>query len=494
MINMTYNDIVENDYILSKDGLKWIELNKIINKLSIKYSNIFDEFDGLDGFAFSSDNYVTRFSNLKNKIRLIQIGNVNSSEWIIDSNQKFEYLPNTFLKNKKFVLNYPCILVSLTGGSDINNDISSYFSGRHISLLNQRVSAFIMKSYDENYFFYFYALTKSNFFKEQWVGKGGVQKNIVSSDREKIYLPKINNLISVKFISVLTQAIINKEILIKQRHNTILQKIERELLDNQLDNKFNFNPPSFKEIQSVGRLDTGVYSEKFKRIDFLIKNYKNGYFFIDENCIKSGSTPEVRYIGNQPELKYRWITPSHCFIYGTMLEERINLKGKNNINKNCILLTNRGKGEDCGKTTFYNYADFGDGHHNQGIYRVVDYSLVKMIFIQCLLNTSIYRTLCSKMSLGSKMKELKIEQFLQIPFPNFTEQKQQEIAKLYYNPLDYPTAQFTLDNFLELDNQYNEQVGIYELDKTAKILKRILNNAITKIINDEKVDIKFSIN
>ena len=78
-----------------------------------------------------------------------------------------------------------------------------------------------------------------------------------------------------------------------------------------------------------------------------------------------------------------------------------------------------------------------------------------------------------------------------ISFPNFPEEKQQEIAKLYHNPMDYPMEQFTLDNFLSLDNQYNQQAGIYELDKTAKYLKKLINKAIENIINNKVVDIQF---
>jgi hypothetical protein len=48
-----------------------------------------------------------------------------------------------------------------------------------------------------------------------------------------------------------------------------------------------------------------------------------------------------------------------------------------------------------------------------------------------------------------------------------------------------------LDNFLEQDNSFNETAGIYELDKTAKQLKEILNKAIDDIANDSEVTITF---
>ncbi|MBX9808673.1 MAG: hypothetical protein K2X94_05390 [Amoebophilaceae bacterium] len=79
-----------------------------------------------------------------------------------------------------------------------------------------------------------------------------------------------------------------------------------------------------------------------------------------------------------------------------------------------------------------------------------------------------------------------------IPFPKFEESKQDKIAKLYHNvEIDYKSDTFTLDNFLDKDNEYNQTAGIYELDKTAKQLKEILNKTIDNIINDKPIDIKF---
>ena len=65
---------------------------------------------------------------------------------------------------------------------------------------------------------------------------------------------------------------------------------------------------------------------------------------------------------------------------------------------------------------------------------------------------------------------------------------------LYHNPENiYLSDKFTLDNFLEQDSAFNEKAGIYELDKTAKQLKEILNQAIDDITNDKEVKIKFDI-
>jgi hypothetical protein len=76
-----------------------------------------------------------------------------------------------------------------------------------------------------------------------------------------------------------------------------------------------------------------------------------------------------------------------------------------------------------------------------------------------------------------------------ILIPNFSKQKQKDIAFLYHNQIDYP--QLDLQIFLESDKKWNEQSGIIELDKSAKLTKKLLNEVLDKVVNDEAVEINF---
>ena len=74
----------------------------------------------------------------------------------------------------------------------------------------------------------------------------------------------------------------------------------------------------------------------------------------------------------------------------------------------------------------------------------------------------------------------------------FPPDKQAEIACLYHNAETVYTPELlTLSSFLEEDEKYNQKAGIYELDKTAKHLKALLNKAIDDVVNDRPVDISF---
>jgi len=350
--------------------------------------------------------------------------------------------------------------------------------------------------------YYIFACIQNPYFTELLktiAPSGSTQQNVEVKHFKKTFIPIPNKNINetIKYVSLLMQAVINKEMIALQKHKNISSIIEKELLQNQTNNAFLYEMPRIKEVEEFGRLDTGVYSEQFKEIQHKIKNYSGGYFHIDSHKIKSGSTPNTRHISSDSSLKYMWVTPTACSDCGLLTEERIIFKGTNNINQDCILLINRtskgGIGEYVGIAGFYNLTDFGNGQHNQGMYQVFDYEKEKLLFMLCFLNTPLMRKYCAALSVGSKMKELKMEHFLQIPFPSFPEEKQKEIVKLYHNSaIGYQAKDCTLDDFLEFDNKYNQNAGIYELDKTAKQLKTKLNLVINNIVNDKLVNIDFT--
>lgn len=307
----------------------------------------------------------------------------------------------------------------------------------------------------------------------------------------KIPFPNHNAEQSIKFIEILTKSIIKKEALIKTKHEAILRLIENELLTHQLPYSFSYSYPTLEELKISGRLDTGIYSEEFKSIEFLIKNYKNGVFYLDKDNIRVGTTPTMRVFGDT--LKYTWIAPKHCNEFGTIEnEERINFLGNPNLTQDCILLVCRGDKNKLASGIFYSIEQEGLGQYNQDFYKISNYPKSKLLFMLCFLNTKFMRKYCNFLSTGMTIKAFTISNFLQIPFPNFPQNIQEKIAMLYHNPhlnLDYKG--FNLENFTELDNEFCNKAGIYDLDKSIKHLKEILNSSIDKIIDDEKVHIAF---
>ncbi|RDU61310.1 restriction endonuclease subunit S [Helicobacter sp. MIT 14-3879] len=480
---ITYQEIVENNYNLSSNAHK---------KLLMKNANFKTLGELLDRELMRSDLGVEvgSFAYVK-----------KSPFYFMRSKalQAHSFLPETTSESVLCILPQSFVNVDLKKGDVIISKDSNI--GEVVILEkdypNTMLSGAMYKLPISQHKYYALAFIKHKVFREQLdfiVPKGATIRHAKQLFLNcKIPFPNYNSVQTIAFIETLTQSIIAKERLIKERHAKIFEMIESELTYNQKSDSFTYSYPTFAELQKSSRLDTGIYCEEFKKIDFLIKNYKNGVFYIDENHIKSGSTPKTRFIGKEEYLKHQWLTPSHCSDYGIIKEvERINFIGNANLIRDCILFINRGQGRDCGKSIFYNLNDLGFGHHNQGMYRIFNYPKYLMLFMLCFLNTGFMRTYCTYLSLGSKMKELKIEHFLQIPFPNFPIELQEQITKLYHNPnakVEYKNL--NLENFKTQDNEFCEIAGIYELDKSIKTLKSILNSAIDDIVNDREVKIKF---
>lgn len=365
---------------------------------------------------------------------------------------------------------------------------------------NYMLSGALYKLPIVKYKYYLLAFLKHSFFRNQLdiiVPKGATIRHAGTKFLDcKIPIPNKNEEKTIAFIEDMMKLIIDIEKEIKSKFELIDSTIISELKENQKKkSSYSFNQPVFSEIQSGKRLDTGIYSKTFTNTDFLIRNYTGGFYFIDANKLKSGNTPDIRHIATDDTLKYRWVTPTNCSDIGYLLiNERISMLSENNLNQNAMLLVNRtskgGRGEYVGIATFYDIKTYGIGHHNQGIYRVFNYTDEELIFMTCFMNTNIMRKYCSFMCVGSKMKELRANQFLAIPFPSFSEEVKQKIVKTYSNTDNLSKEQ---TNIFKNTNQYLQKAGIVQLEITLRKLQSKLSNSLDKIISDEEVLIDYVI-
>lgn len=353
--------------------------------------------------------------------------------------------------------------------------------------------------------FYLLAFIKHNIFREQldfMVPKGATIRHAKTLFLDcKIPMPNINADETIKFVELLTQAIINKEQLIKERHEKILQQIEQELLNNQKSNKFKFELPTINEIENTGRLDTNLYREHFKQIVFQIQNYTKGFQTIHELgfSLSRGQNLQVSNIGDSVYSKkkyknfYTLMLPKFLSKYGTV--DKVEYLG----NPNSLKTLKKGdlifgaEGFEKGRSIVIIEEQDRVITNIHGItIQQEEHNVNKAIFVKCCLDYLRSKGLIDLYAVGGNGGSLAQKYWDIIPFPNFPEPKQKEIALLYHNPESiYQTETFTLDNFLEQDNAFNETAGIYELDKTGKQLKEILNKAIDDIANDKDVEICF---
>lgn len=353
--------------------------------------------------------------------------------------------------------------------------------------------------------YYLLAFIKHNIFREQldfMVPKGATIRHAKTMFLDcKIPMPNQNIDNTIKFVELLAQAIINKEQLIKERHDSITQIIEHELLSNQTPNKFKFELPTIVEIEKTGRLDTNLYREHFKKIVFLIKNYAKGFQTIQDFgfSLSRGQNLQISNIGDSVYSKkkyknfYTLMLPKFLSKYGTV--DKVEYLG----NPNSLKILQKGdlifgaEGFEKGRSIVIIEEQDRVITNIHGItIQQEEHNVNKAIFVKCCLDYLRSKGLIDLYAVGGNGGSLAQKYWDIIPFPKFDKTKQNEIALLYHNPVsNYQADTFSLDNFLEQDNVFNEAAGIYDLDKTAKQLKEILNKAIDDIANDREFDIYF---
>jgi type I restriction enzyme S subunit len=353
--------------------------------------------------------------------------------------------------------------------------------------------------------YYLLAFIKHNIFREQldfMVPKGATIRHAKTMFLDcKIPIPNVDAENVINFVESLTQAIINKEKLIKERHETILKAIETELLENQKANKFSFELPRINELEEVGRLDTNLYREHYKNVVFKIQNYKNGSQTISDLgfSLSRGQNLQVSNIGESVYSKkqysnfYTLMLPKFLSKYGTV--DKIEYLGNQNdlktLQKGDLIFGAEGFEKGRSIVIIEELSRVITNIHGITIQQK-EHDVNKAIFVKCCLDYLRNKGLIDLYAVGGNGGSLAQKYWEIIPFPKFDKTKQDEIAKLYHNvEIDYYTDTFTLPNFLTKDNEYNEQAGIYELDKTAKQLKEILNKTIDNIINDDEIYIRF---
>ncbi|RWY49081.1 restriction endonuclease subunit S domain-containing protein [Mucilaginibacter gilvus] len=350
--------------------------------------------------------------------------------------------------------------------------------------------------------YYLLAMLKHAIFREQldfMVPKGATIRHAKTLFLDcKIPLPNIHAEETIQYVEMLTQAIVNKEKLIKERHENILLSIEEELINGKQQTDFEFEYPGIDEVFINGRLDTGLYNEKFKKWNYLVKNYKNGSADLISRGFdwSRGTSLEKNFIKTRVDSDkyqegfYELVLPTNISLYGYVdkslyIGTPTKLK---TISKGDIIFGGEGFGKGRTYVVVEESNNVATNYH--GI-RIINKNkdLIESIFIRCFLAFWRSKGMIDFIGVGGSGGHCAPSYFHLIETPLFDKTKQSQIARLYHNgSLNYDFKTFSLVNFMEMDETYNVQAGIYELDKTAKQLKILLDRALDRIINDKAVD------
>lgn len=432
---------------------------------------------------------VKEYLNFFSGYKLATISNMESL--IFNFNYGENISPKIYFKSSKKIKKGDFLIsrnASLGKISYVNEDLNV--------ILNGGISRLQIVNDKKWYIFAFFVLDYGKDYLTLLTSGGGTQQNAKRQNLLDVLIPfptqKHNDKPKEveKLVSLITQNIINKEEQIKLKNQSIDSQIEKELKENQKSKALQYSYPKLSELKKENRLDTGLYEKSYKINYSLIETYSNGYFQIPVEKFKSGSTPKVR-IFNGTKYDYKWVTPTDIEDVGYYKPvEKISMPTAFNLKKDAILFINRTsrgkKGEYVGISCFYDYEYYGQGHHNQGIYRVENFSKNEKLFIIAFMNSTIMRKICGYSTIGSKMKEMKSYDFSKLIFPNFPKKKQKEIAKSYYNKADALTN-ISLDNYLTEHKKRNQKLGIFQLKMEIFELKEKIEYLVDKIVMDEEI-------
>lgn len=353
--------------------------------------------------------------------------------------------------------------------------------------------------------FYFFSFLKHPLFKTQLLAMLARGATIVHAKTMwldcEIPFPNQSDADRViRYVSSLMQAIVEKEKAIRQRDDEIWQTINNELEIGQKQSaSFRFEYPTLSDLRKQGRLDAVIYGREYKEKAYQILNYEKGTMSPSKMGFKviPGPTLEEKVLGTRidsfvrKEGFYTLILPTNISEYGTMnvMQYLGTRKTLPLLQKGDIVFGEAGfqKGRSVVLIDPWNRCTT----NAHGLYaRRTDNDLEKSIFFRCIFNWYRSMRLIDIMAVGGSgghLSPVYFDEFVQIP--KFPDHKQTEIARLYHNPAPPPADNPTLNTFVDWHRRWNENLGIWELDREMKNLQHTLADVQEKIIEGKTVEV-----
>lgn len=279
----------------------------------------------------------------------------------------------------------------------------------------------------------------------------------------------------IAYIEALTQEIVNREIAIREKDKAIHEIITKELLANQKKGvSFNYQFPTIKEMESVERVDAGMYSQQYKEDMFLIINYADGFKPVTKLNfeITPGPSLELKILKTRIESDepregfYTLIIPTHVSEYGTLDKIKYlgTAKAIEELQFGDILIGESGTWRSL--VLLSNYPNCITNAHGSRL-RHRNGNLTLSIFVRCILAWYKRVGLFDYMVVGGSGGHLSPNYFDMILIPNFPEDIQKEIAELYY--------------------EEKGDSGIAQLNEQRMTLVRRLDSVLDDIVNNRPV-------
>lgn len=350
--------------------------------------------------------------------------------------------------------------------------------------------------------YYFLAFAKSGYFKtelEFLASRGATIRHAKTLFLDCIipFPNQPNNEEVISYVELLVQASINKEKQIRRRHQEIISVIDNELKNNQKPGRFVFKQPGISRVADGKRMDAGFYGEELQEIMFLLTNYVGGYGTLDKQGLEliPGPSLEIKLLGTRLDSDieldgyYRIVTPKQITNFGTVTAyEYIGTPRKiKTLQKGDIVFGESGTGRSFVYLSDHdNTITNAHGH----VLRPRECTLDKAITIRCILAYLKEAGFIDLLTVGGAGGHLSPSYFDRVAIPQFNKEVQANLKRFYHNEANQDYLDFTsLEDFNELDDDWNKLVGIVELDHSVKKINEEIKRVIEAIISDTPVDI-----
>ncbi len=371
---------------------------------------------------------------------------------------------------------------------------ASYINSEIKCILNGWLSNIFIENIIKRFYVFWFFI--NSFLKEQLILKTSAwwtQQNAKRSNLLELKIPfptKNNNQIPENIellVSYITQNIINKEEQIKEKNELINNLIEKELKENQKwwkEEIYNF--PRLNEIMNEWRIDTKLYSNKYKIIINLIKNYKKWYNRLDKYKIKYRSWSTPFFLETNEKNKPIFIRPteySNNRLYKIL--RYINDNNKTRIDKEEWIIIPRK-----GTTNFLYKEEWIKVIINDSV-KFWTFSWINVKFLFCILSSDYWQKQVNTIKTDVNWWALNSDQIDWLLIPNFSTEKQEEISNLYYFNIEN-NKDINLNNYLEKEFERNKRIWIFQLNMEIFSLREKLDFFIDKIIKDVEIEIDLS--
>lgn len=301
---------------------------------------------------------------------------------------------------------------------------------------------------------------------------------------------------TTKYVSALMQAIFEKEQAIRSRSDSILEAITTELTSRQRNREFRYAYPTISNVKSLLRFDAAIYSTELKSKLWLIQNYASGFKTPGTAgfTVTPGPSLEIKILRTRIDSDtfhpgyYALLIPSNISNYGTM--NTVSFIGTPKklplLRQGDILFGEAGfqKGRSIVLAEGYDHATT----NAHGLYaRRADGDLNSSIYFRCIFHWYRNMRLIDLMAAGGSGGHFSPSYFESLLIPNFPDDVRRKIIELYHKATAPPPKPLTIGNFVEWHREWNDRLGIWELDRELKALQLKLLAVQDKIIDGKPI-------